>query len=239
MMSETKKILIVDDDPGICELLQRYLIEQGLTVSAVHDGQEMDAYLNKQQVDLIILDLMLPGEDGLSIARRLRTLSDMPIIILSAKGEDIERIIGLEMGADDYLAKPFNPRELLARIHAVLRRRQSQHAETRQGDNEKHYMFGHFKLNLSSRTLRENGEVIELTSGEFDILEVFIRHPNQVLSRDQLVDQLNGYERSPFDRSIDVRVTRLRKKIEADNKQVQYIRTVRGIGYMFTPKGNG
>jgi len=238
MMSETNKILIVDDDPGICDLLLRYLTEQDLTVFAVHDGQEMDAFLNKNQAALVILDLMLPGEDGLSIARRLRASSDVPIIILSAKGEDIERIIGLEMGADDYLAKPFNPRELLARIHAVLRRRQSQQAEIGQADNEQHYTFGYFDLNLSSRSLTKNGEVIELTSGEFDILEVFIRHPNQVLSRDQLVDQLNGYERSPFDRSIDVRVTRLRKKIEVDIKQIQYIRTVRGIGYMFTPRGN-
>ena len=239
MIEDKYKILIVDDDQGICDLLQRYLYEQGLAASAVHGGQEMDDYLNEHQVDLIILDLMLPGEDGLSIARRMSASSDMPIIILSAKGEDVERIIGLEMGADDYLAKPFNPRELLARIHAVLRRRQAEHADIVQVDEEQHYTFGHFDLNLSSRTLKNNGDVVDLTGGEFDILEVFTRHPNQVLSRDQLVDQLNGYERSPFDRSIDVRVTRLRKKIETDSKQVQYIRTVRGVGYMFTPGGNG
>ncbi len=238
MDDDKYKILIVDDDPGICELLQRYLLEQGLMVSAVHDGKAMDNYLHAHPVDLLILDLMLPGEDGLSIARRLSTVSDVPIIILSAKGEDVERIIGLEMGADDYLAKPFNPRELLARIHAVLRRKQGQQEELEPADNERHYTFGDFDLNLGSRTLKKNGEVIELTGGEYDILEVFIRHPNQVLSRDQLVDQLNGYERSPFDRSIDVRVTRLRKRIESDIKQVQYIRTIRGIGYMFTPRGN-
>lgn len=239
MDKDKDKILIVDDDLGICELLQRYLAEQGLAVSAVHDGKQMDVYLDEHQVDLIILDLMLPGEDGLSIARRLNTSSDMPIIILSAKGEDIERIIGLEMGADDYLAKPFNPRELLARIHAVLRRKQGQHDEAGQAEDGRHYTFADFDLNLGSRTLKKSGEVIELTGGEFEILEVFIRHPNLVLSRDQLVDQINGYERSPFDRSIDVRVTRLRKKIETGIKQVQYIRTIRGIGYMFTPRGNG
>ena len=230
MKSERIRILIVDDDPKLGDLLQRYLHEQNLDAMVAQDGLQMDDILSQHSFDLIILDIMLPGEDGLSIARRLRSTSDIPIIILSARGEDIEKIIGLEVGADDYLAKPFNPRELLARIRAVLRRKVDTPYTTAE-EMQSIYSFGPFQMNLENHTLNKNKQPIELTGGEFELLEVFINHSNQVLSRDQLIDQLKGYERSPFDRSIDVRVTRLRKKLGHSD----YIRTIRGVGYMFTP----
>ena len=232
MKTEPMNILIVDDDPKLGELLVRYLSEQQLKAEVVYDGIQMDAALSKNTFDLIILDIMLPGEDGLSIARRLKSASAIPIIMLSARGEDIERIIGLEVGADDYLAKPFNPRELLARIRAVLRRSAALPADSSEspdpGESVIH-SFGPFQLNLTNHVLLENNQTIELTSGEYDLLEAFLKNSNQVLSRDQLIDHLKGYERSPFDRSIDVRVTRLRKKLGNNG----YIRTIRGIGYMF------
>jgi len=228
MKSLTKHILIVDDDPKLGQLLERYLGEQQLTAEVVYDGVQMDAALVNTSFDLIILDIMLPGEDGLSIARRLRHDSSIPIIMLSARGEDIEKIIGLEVGADDYLAKPFNPRELLARIRAVLRRP----AAPSENSAEKNSMirsFGPFQLNLSNRLLLKGDQAVELTSGEYELLEAFLENSNQVLSRDQLIDHLKGYERSPYDRSIDVRITRLRKKLGNN----AYIRAVRGVGYMF------
>ncbi len=240
MNGEKLHILIVDDDLKLGNLLVRYLKEQQIQASVVHNGDELDSEQAQNTFDLIILDIMLPGEDGLSIARRIRTTSDIPIIMLSARGEDIERIIGLEVGADDYLAKPFNPRELLARIRAVLRRPvfknnkdisdrvSSAHINT----HLKNFEFGPFRFNSINRTLLKDNQSIELTSGEFDIMEAFIKNANKVLSRDQLIDHLKGYERSPFDRSIDVRVTRLRKKL-GNNR---YIHTVRGIGYMFVPE---
>lgn len=232
MNSNPTNILIVDDDPKLGDLLVRYLGEQQLNSIAVLDGVSMDETLKLQTFDLIILDIMLPGEDGLSIARRLRSHSDIPIIMLSARGEDVEKIIGLEVGADDYLAKPFNPRELLARIRAVLRRPQTTNdtpADAMQTGGV--HSFGEFQLNLSTHSLSSNNKLIDLTSGEFELLETFVRHPNHVLSRDQLIDQLKGFERSPFDRSIDVRVTRLRKKLGSN----EYIQTIRGSGYMFIP----
>ncbi len=238
MNGEKLHILIVDDDPKLGNLLVRYLKEQQIQASVVHNGDELDSVLDRNPFDLIILDIMLPGEDGLSIARRLRVTSDIPIIMLSARGEDTERIIGLEVGADDYLAKPFNPRELLARIRAVLRRPVLKDNENSSGQSHvninahsKIFEFGPFRFNSINRTLSKNNQSIELTSGEFDILEAFIKNANKVLSRDQLIDHLKGYERSPFDRSIDVRVTRLRKKL-GNNR---YIHTVRGVGYMFVP----
>jgi DNA-binding response OmpR family regulator len=182
---------------------------------------------------------MLPGEDGLSIARRIRKAMEIPIIILSARGDDVDRIVGLEVGADDYLAKPFNPRELLARIRAVMRRFDNQHADIQeQSENRQQYHFGDFTIDLLSNALLKGSEIIELTPGDFALLEIFISKPNRVLSRDSLVEHLKGYERLPYDRSIDVRVTRLRKKIESDPEHSQYIRTIWGKGYMFTPQGN-
>ncbi len=232
MNSKQTRILIVDDDPKLGDLLVRYLGEQQLSAQVVHDGVQMDKAFAADSYDLIILDIMLPGEDGLSIARRLRMTSSIPIIMLSARGEDVEKIIGLEVGADDYLAKPFNPRELLARIRAVLRRPiDSPQAQAGAQDDSKSALrtFGPFQLNLNNHVLLQDNKPVELTSGEYDLLEAFVENPNQVLSRDQLIDHLKGYERSPFDRSVDVRVTRLRKKLGNND----YIRTIRGIGYMF------
>ena len=235
-ISTTEHLLVVDDDPELRALLARYLGEQGFRVSAVADGAAMDAWLEHAQPDLVILDLMLPGEDGLSIARRLRTHSAIPIIMLSARGEDVDRIVGLEVGADDYLPKPFNPRELLARIRAVLRRPAP--ASVTAAANSR-YHFGPYTLDIESHTLLRNREEIALTAGEFALLRVLVENPNHVLSRDRLIDLLKGYDRSPFDRSIDVRVTRLRRKLEDDPSAPRYLRTVWGEGYMFTPKGQG
>lgn len=231
------RILIVDDDPGLRELLQRYLTDQGYSVASAEDGVAMDRHLAENPVDLIILDLMLPGEDGLTIAGRLSKSTPIPIIILSARGEDIDRIVGLEVGADDYLAKPFNPRELLARIRAVMRRRQGADSGEEKDGARKIREFGPFRLDLTARILSRDGEETALTSGEYMLLEALVGHPNRVLSRDALVDLLKGYDRSPFDRSVDVRITRLRRKIEPDPKAPIYIRTVWGVGYMFTPQG--
>lgn len=229
-----KHILVVDDDPGLRELLQQYLSEQGYSVDAVADGSAMERHLAEHAADLVILDLMLPGEDGLTLARKLRMRSGQPIIMLSARGEDVDRIIGLEVGADDYLAKPFNPRELLARIRAVLRRREG--GDTRMEDSAQEvFRFGPFSLDLHSRSLSREGADIPLTAGEFSLLRIFVEHPNRVLSRDSLMELLKGYERTPFDRSIDVRVTRLRRKIEDDPATPVYVRTVWGEGYLFVP----
>jgi DNA-binding response OmpR family regulator len=220
------------------DLLTRYLGEQGFAVVGAADGAAMDVYLAHNSVDLVVLDLMLPGEDGLSIARRLRSGSDTPIIILSARGEEVDRIVGLEVGADDYLPKPFNPRELLARIRAILRRSETQPNSDSNNASDKEYRFGEFTLNLESHCLMREDAAVDLTHGDLALLEVFVTRPNRVMSRDALIEQLKGYERSPYDRSIDVRVTRLRKKIEPQPDHPQFIRTVWGKGYMFTPQGN-
>lgn len=233
---DTKRILVVDDDAGLRELLQEYLSAQGYQVTTVADGVLMDAHLANQAADIVILDLMLPGEDGLSLARRLRTKGDLPILMLSARGEDVDRIIGLEVGADDYLAKPFNPRELLARIRALLRRNEKANKSVETAKPEE-YRFGPFLLNTDSRDLHQGIVNIPLTAGEFNLLRIFVEHPNRVLSRDNIMDMLKGYERSPFDRSIDVRVTRLRRKIEKDASAPEFIRTVWGEGYLFVPGG--
>jgi two-component system phosphate regulon response regulator OmpR len=197
----------------------------------------MDVYLESNSVDLIILDLMLPGEHGLSIARRLKSEGDIPIIIVSAAGDDVDRIVGLEVGADDYVGKPFNPRELLARVRAVLRR--GQRGGQAVGAGENRVQFGVFELDLLAHQLSAEGKQVPLTSGEFDLLEILVAHPNRVLDRDRLLDLLTGAERSPFDRSIDVRVTRLRGKIEPDPSAPVFIKTIWGKGYMFCPDGNG
>lgn len=226
-------ILIVDDDLALRNLLQRYLKENDYSVSAVADGVKMDQYLKQERPDLIILDLMLPGEDGLALARRLRNHSNVPIIMLSARGEEVDRIVGLEVGADDYLAKPFNPRELLARIRSVLRRSNS---VTEHADMENHTItFGPYRLDKSSHQLFHGDQPLTLTSGDYSLLEVFTSHPNRVLNRDTLLQLLKGYDHQPYDRSIDVRVTRLRKKIEPDISNPVYIRTVWGEGYLFSP----
>ncbi|MEW6591198.1 MAG: response regulator [Pseudomonadota bacterium] len=233
------RIYVVDDDPGIRELVAEYLTAQGYAVETAEDAAALDGLLEAQRPDLLVLDWMMPGEDGLSVARRLRAQPGFPpIIMLSAKGEDIDRIIGLEVGADDYLPKPFNPRELLARIRAVLRR-QSAGAETAPAETARTVRFGPFSVNLDARTLSRDGVEVTLTGGEYELLEIFVTHANRALSRDWLMDQLRGFERDPFDRSIDVRVNRLRKKIEDDPAHPAYIRTQRGMGYIFVPQGKG
>jgi len=235
MTQKNPHILVVDDDPNLHELLGRYLSEQGFEVTAVEDGVAMDKFLATRSTDLIILDLMLPGEDGLSIAKRLRSDRDTPIIMLSARGEEVDRIVGLEVGADDYLPKPFNPRELLARIRAVLRRPTAPSNPESESSQQQIYSFGPFRLDPVTQELTRGEEKVSLTSGEFALLKIFVERPNRVLSRDTLVDMLKGFVRSPYDRSIDVRITRLRRKIENDPTSPVYIHTVWGEGYRFSP----
>jgi two-component system OmpR family response regulator/two-component system phosphate regulon response regulator OmpR len=236
---EKDVIYVTDDDPGIRELVAEYLSTQGYTVKTAEDAVSLDRLLADRLPDLLVLDWMMPGEDGLSVARRLRAQPGFPpIIMLSAKGEDIDRIVGLEVGADDYLPKPFNPRELLARIRAVLRRRGGA-TPAATAETARRVQFGPFSVNLDARILSRDGTEIPLTGGEYELLEIFVTHANRALSRDWLMDQLRGFERDPFDRSIDVRVNRLRKKIEDDPANPAYIRTQRGQGYLFVPQGKG
>lgn len=228
-------MLVVDDDAELRELTQAYLAQQGYQVVTAADGQAMDRVLAERNIDLVILDLMLPGEDGLSIAKRLKGEMGLPIIMVSAQGEDVDRIVGLEIGADDYIAKPFNPRELLARIRAVLRRVAAASESAGAGETSGSVRFGEFELDLNAHRLSKQGQSVPLTSGEFDLLSILVKHPNRVLDRDRILDLLTGAERSPFDRSIDVRVTRLRSKIEKDPATPIYIKTIWGKGYMFCP----
>ena len=232
--ADQRHLLVVDDDPGIRDLLCRYLSEQGYAVSAVQDGKAMDAWLVDNATDLVILDLMLPGEDGLSLARRLRSDHKLPIVMISARSDEVDRIVGLEVGADDYLPKPFNPRELLARVRAVLRRNSPTIDSPK--DAVTRYVFGPFSFEPEKRVLFRDANEVDLSRAEFDLLNVFVMHPNRALSRDFIMENLRGNERDPFDRSIDVRVTRLRQKIEEDPAQPRYVRTVWGVGYQFTPE---
>jgi two-component system phosphate regulon response regulator OmpR len=234
------KIVVVDDDARIRDLLRRYLTQEGFDVVQAEDGKALTRILLRESVDLIVLDLMMPGEDGLSICRRLRAASDRtPIIMLTAKGEDVDRIVGLEVGADDYLAKPFNPRELLARIHAVLRRRPVQEAPGAPSNENEVVSFGPFSFDLGARTLRKDNEELALTTGEFAMLKALVRHPRQPLSREKLAQLARGREFEPFDRSLDVQVSRLRKLVETDATVPRYIQTVWGVGYVFVPDGAG
>jgi DNA-binding response OmpR family regulator len=232
-MNSSPKLLVVDDDPELRELTQAYLVKNGFIVNTVESSVGMDEFLATNDVDLLILDLMLPGEHGLAIAKRLKKKKDLPIIIVSAQGEDIDRIVGLEIGADDYLPKPFNPRELLARIRAVLRR-SSGKLEEKEIESSR-LVFNDFELDLNAHSLSRGGEKVSLTSGEFDLLALLAANPNRVLHRDTILDKLTGAERSPFDRSIDVRVTRLRGKLEFDPSKPELIKTIWGKGYMFCP----
>ncbi len=233
---EGGSLLVVDDDPELAELTVAYLHKQGFEATSVGSGEEMDTFLASQSVDLVVLDLMLPGEHGLSIARRLKSERNLPIIIVSAQGDDVDRIVGLEVGADDYLSKPFNPRELLARVRAVLRRVRGPATASAP---QQQFEFGEFLFDLPAHQLSRAGAAVALTSGEFDLLAILVAHPNKVLDRDRILDLLTGAERSPFDRSIDVRVTRLRGKIEKDPANPIFIKTIWGKGYMFCPDGNG
>jgi two-component system phosphate regulon response regulator OmpR len=232
------KVLIVDDDARIRDLLRRYLTQEGFDVVLAEDGKSLTRILLRETVDLIVLDLMMPGEDGLSICRRLRAAKDRtPIIMLTAKGEDVDRIVGLEVGADDYLGKPFNPRELLARIHAVLRRRPTPEAPGSPANDQQVVNFGPFSFDLGARSLRRGSEDLPLTTGEFAMLKTLVRHPRQPLSREKLAQLARGREFEPFDRSLDVQVSRLRKLVEVDPAVPRYIQTVWGVGYVFVPDG--
>jgi two-component system, OmpR family, response regulator len=232
-MNRTPHLLVVDDDHEIRALLSQFLGRHGFRVSAAANGNAMLRMLEQASVDLVVLDLMMPGEDGLALCRRLRAGSNLPVIMLTAMGEETDRIIGLEMGADDYLAKPFNPRELLARVKAVLRRT----GETRLGAPPAGVLsFEGWRLNLTRRELHApDAALVQLSAGEFDLLAAFVERPQRVLTRDQLLDLARGRAANPFDRSIDVQVSRLRRKLEADPKEPTLIKTVRSGGYIFTP----
>jgi two-component system phosphate regulon response regulator OmpR len=234
MEGESARVLVVDDDPGMRTLLQAYLGDSGLVVETAQDGAAMWQVLEQGMPDAIVLDLMMPGEDGLSLARRLRSQSNVPILMLSARGEEIDRVVGLEMGADDYLAKPFSPRELLARLRALLRRSQAQGGAAEPVPGA---AFGPYRLDVASHRLTRDGVEVKLSTAEFALLRILVEHPLRVMSRDTLIDMLKGYERDPYDRSVDTRVTRLRRKIEANPAEPVYIRTVRGEGYLFNPRG--
>ena len=239
MVERTPKILIVDDDPRLRDLLRRYLGENGFNVLVSENGEAMKRLWVREHFDVLILDLMMPGEDGLAILKRLRAEKDMtPVIMLTARGEDVDRILGLELGADDYLGKPFNPRELLARIHAVLRRRPRQNATGAPSMENEVVKFGDFELDLGTRVLKKNGEIVPLTTGEFAVLKAFARHPRQPLSRDKLMEMARGREYEAFDRSLDVQVSRLRKLLEPDPSKPRYLQTVWGLGYVFIPDGH-
>ncbi len=229
LMTNTPRIVVVEDDIEIRSLLKDYLQREGFRVDAVESGTAFDRLTTQYgEPDLIVLDLMLPGEDGLSICRRVRASSQVPIIILTARGEDIDRIVGLEIGADDYLPKPFNPRELLARIRAILRRAQAPTPSETQS-----FRVGSLTVDLSARkVLTGDGQTIELTGAEFDLLACFVARPGRVLSRDQLMDWTRGRRADVFDRTIDVQVSRLRKKISVDDDEM--IKTSRGAGYILT-----
>ena len=239
-MDQKARILVIDDDLRLRDLLKRYLSEQGYTVQTVPDAVSVKRLMTRENFDLLVLDLMLPGEDGLSLCRQLRAeKNDIPIIMLTARGEDVDRIIGLEMGADDYLAKPFNPRELLARIHAVLRRRPAATTPPAAPTLQQQLVrFGEFELNLANRQLQRNDEPITLTSGEFALLKALALHPRIPLSRDKLTEMARGKEYQATDRSIDVQMSRLRKLIETDPGKPLYLQTVWGFGYVFIPDGD-
>jgi two-component system OmpR family response regulator len=236
-MNDNGHILIVDDQREICDLVQEYLSGEGYRVSTAQDGAGMRKVMGQSPVDLVILDLMLPGEDGLTLARVLRQETpNVAIIILTGRGEIVDRIIGLEMGADDYLPKPFHLRELLARVKSVLRRALNRSAENQAASPRSKAKFAGWNLDLSSRELLSpSGKEVRLTTGEFDLLTAFVNNANQVLTRDRLLDLARNREGGPFDRTIDVQVGRLRRKLEDDPQRPTMIKTVRGTGYIFTP----
>ncbi|WP_026376207.1 two-component system response regulator OmpR [Aestuariibacter salexigens] len=237
MGQETPKILVVDDDMRLRSLLERYLVEQGFQVRSAANSEQMDRLLERENFHLMVLDLMLPGEDGLSICRRLRQKENpLPIIMLTAKGDEVDRIIGLEMGADDYLPKPFNPRELLARVKAVLRRKTTE-APGAPSQNAQLVEFGRYRLNLATREMTSDGKPMPLTSGEFAVLKSLVNHPREPLSRDKLMNLARGRDYSALERSIDVQVSRLRRMLEEDPANPRYIQTVWGLGYVFVPDG--
>ena len=238
-MSSAGHILIVDDDPSICDLVTRFFEKNGFRVTAVADGKSLWAVLNREHVDLLVLDLVLPDEDGLVLGRNLRASSNLPVIILSARGEEVDRIIGLEMGADDYLPKPFHPRELLARVRSVLRRtRDLQPTEKIIGNEENIvYHFAGWILDVPTRQLYSpQQEKVFLSGSEFSLLRIFLNFPNQVLSREQLLEYSYAKESEPFDRTIDMQVSRLRRRLREDSRTPELIKTVRSLGYVLSAR---
>ena len=236
MNTSVRKLVVVDDDAKLRDLLNRYLTEQQFEVTLAADSASLNRLMQRESFDLIILDQMLPGEDGLSIIRRLRAANDRtPIIMLTAKGDDVDRIIGLEMGADDYMQKPFNPRELVARVHAVLRRQIPNDTPGGAMHDIGAVSFGPFVFDLGTRTLSRDGVRLNLTTGEFSVLKVLVRHPRIPLSREKLMLLARGREYGAFDRSLDVQISRLRKLIEPDPQNPRFIQTVWGVGYVFMP----
>ena len=236
VMAQTPHLLVVDDHREIRDLVSRFMSKHGFRVTTACDGKEMRKAVAANSIDLIVLDLMLPGEDGLALCRDLRARSNVPVIMLTAMGEDTDRIIGLEMGADDYLSKPFNPRELLARIKAVIRRT---HALPGEGHSSRHAIvrFGGWRFDVRKRQLQsQDGVVVPLSTGEYNLLLTFLQYPQLVLTRDQLLDFTHGRQAEAFERAIDTQVSRLRRKIEPDAKQPAFIKTEWGGGYVFTPQ---
>lgn len=227
-------LLVVDDDAGILELLRRYFTGQGFEVSVAANGAEMRDALAQTTIDLVLLDLGLPGEDGFELTRQLRKSWNGALIIITGRGESVDRVVGLELGADDYVTKPFELRELLARVRSVLRRA-SPNAAPHDAANQFAFRFSDFLLIPQSRTLRTtSGETIALTTGEYELLRVLVEHPNRVLSRDDLMEHIHGRNAGPFDRAIDVQIGRLRRKVEADPANPELIKSVRGAGYLFS-----
>ena len=223
------RILVIDDDVELCGLVTEYLEPEGFQVEAVHDGEHgLERALTNDHL-LVVLDVMLPKMNGFDVLRRMRATSRMPVLLLTARGEDVDRIVGLEIGADDYLPKPFNPRELVARIRAILRRTRA--AEGSPGDVLR---VGNVELNPATRTVLQDGNSVELTSVEFNLLQVLLQEAGQVVSRERLVDTVLGRKFSPFDRSIDMHVSKVRKKLGDTDGGADYIKTVRGVGYIFT-----
>jgi two-component system, OmpR family, response regulator len=232
-MTQQDHVLIVDDDAEIRSLLSEYLQKNGYRTSSVADGRAMWAAIAVKRPDLIVLDVMLPGDDGLTLCRELRTRFDVPIIMLTARGDETDRIVGLEIGADDYLPKPFNPRELLARVKSVLRRARAL-PENLKGDEVTRWRFAGWTLDARSRDLTTpDGVVVPLSGVEFRLLRTFLTHPNRVLTRDQLIDLMLERDAAPFDRAIDVQVSRLRQRLREDAREPRLIKTVRGAGYVF------
>jgi two-component system OmpR family response regulator len=238
-MESLSRIAVVEDDPEISRMMTSYMTDNGFEVAAARSGRDLDRVMSSGgKIDCVILDVGLPGEDGLSICRRLRGKSTVPIIMVTGRGTDTDRIVGLELGADDYLPKPFNPRELLARVRAVMRR--SANVEQPPVDTAQTLMFEGWRLDTARRQLfTPDGTPRSLTSGEFNILSIFCQHPRKVLSRDDLLDLLHGRAAAVFDRSIDVQISRLRRKIETNMKDPSFIKTVRYGGYFFTPLVTG
>jgi two-component system OmpR family response regulator len=231
---ETSCIAVVEDDREIRALVVDLLAREGFEAVGCRTTSEFDQLNERRRIDLAVLDIMLPGEDGLSLCRRLRASGDMPVLMVTAKGDDIDRIVGLEVGADDYLPKPFNPRELVARVRAILRRTRDQHRAAPAAASER-YRFGGWSLDVGARALLDpGGSDVELTAGEFDLLLCFVTHPQRVLNRDQLLDWTRGRSAGPFDRAVDVQLSRLRRRLATASGGETMIKTVRGGGYQFT-----